>query len=176
VHLELADVSKHFGGVRALDGVSVEIERGSVHALVGENGAGKSTLGRIVAGVLAPDGGAPVDSEHTTTVCHVTPLLATLRIPGATNGKLMVRPTERGSSMSDSGAKSGLKGAAEGVKGKVKQAAGALTDNEDLEEEGQAQQDKADAERDVARKETEAARARAEAQVHEARERAHQDR
>jgi len=57
VHLELADVSKHFGGVRALDGISVEIERGSVHALVGENGAGKSTLGRIVAGVLAPDGG-----------------------------------------------------------------------------------------------------------------------
>jgi rhamnose transport system ATP-binding protein len=56
-HVELADVSKHFGAVRALDAVSLRIARGSIHALVGENGAGKSTLGRIVAGVLAPDAG-----------------------------------------------------------------------------------------------------------------------
>ena len=56
-HVELADVSKHFGAVRALDGVSLSIARGSIHALVGENGAGKSTLGRIVAGVLGPDEG-----------------------------------------------------------------------------------------------------------------------
>jgi ribose transport system ATP-binding protein len=56
-HLELADVSKHFGAVRALDAVSLTVARGSIHALVGENGAGKSTLGRIVAGVLAPDAG-----------------------------------------------------------------------------------------------------------------------
>jgi ribose transport system ATP-binding protein len=56
-HVELADVSKHFGAVRALDAVSLRIARGSIHALVGENGAGKSTLGRIVAGVLAPDVG-----------------------------------------------------------------------------------------------------------------------
>jgi ribose transport system ATP-binding protein len=56
-HVELADVSKHFGAVRALDRVSLSIARGSIHALVGENGAGKSTLGRIVAGVLAPDEG-----------------------------------------------------------------------------------------------------------------------
>jgi simple sugar transport system ATP-binding protein/ribose transport system ATP-binding protein len=56
-HVELADVSKRFGAVRALDAVSLSIARGSIHALVGENGAGKSTLGRIVAGVLAPDEG-----------------------------------------------------------------------------------------------------------------------
>jgi ribose transport system ATP-binding protein len=56
-HVELADVSKHFGAVRALDGVSLSIARGSIHALVGENGAGKSTLGKIVSGVLAPDAG-----------------------------------------------------------------------------------------------------------------------
>jgi rhamnose transport system ATP-binding protein len=56
-HVELADISKHFGAVRALDAVSLTVARGSIHALVGENGAGKSTLGRIVAGVLAPDAG-----------------------------------------------------------------------------------------------------------------------
>jgi ABC-type sugar transport system ATPase subunit len=56
-HIELRDVSKHFGGVRALDSVSLAIARGSVHALVGENGAGKSTLGKIVAGVHTADAG-----------------------------------------------------------------------------------------------------------------------
>ena len=58
VYLELNDITKHFGGVRALEDVTLSVPRGSVHALVGENGAGKSTLGRIVAGALAPDGGA----------------------------------------------------------------------------------------------------------------------
>jgi len=56
-YLELLDVAKHFGGVQALHGASLEVRRGTLHALVGENGAGKSTLGRIVAGVLVPDSG-----------------------------------------------------------------------------------------------------------------------
>src|SRR5215210_4116076 len=56
-YLELLDVAKHFGGVQALHGASLEVRRGTVHALVGENGGGKSTLGRIVAGVVAPDAG-----------------------------------------------------------------------------------------------------------------------
>jgi rhamnose transport system ATP-binding protein len=65
-HVELVDIGKSFGGVRALDGISLTIEQGSIHALVGENGAGKSTLGKILAGVIAPDrgqlliGGEPV--------------------------------------------------------------------------------------------------------------------
>jgi rhamnose transport system ATP-binding protein len=56
-HLVLHDISKRFGGVQAVAGVSLRLERGRVHALVGENGAGKSTLGRIVAGAIAPDTG-----------------------------------------------------------------------------------------------------------------------
>src|ERR1700723_3184654 len=56
-HVELADISKSFGGVRALDAISLTIAQGSIHALVGENGAGKSTLGKILAGVIAPDRG-----------------------------------------------------------------------------------------------------------------------
>ncbi len=50
-------VDKRFGVVRALRDVTVTIEPGTVHALVGENGAGKSTLGKMIAGVHAPDGG-----------------------------------------------------------------------------------------------------------------------
>jgi ABC-type sugar transport system ATPase subunit len=55
--VELDSVSKGFGGVHALEGVSVKIRRGTVHALVGENGAGKSTLGNIMGGVYVPDAG-----------------------------------------------------------------------------------------------------------------------
>ena len=57
IHVELSDVWKSFGGVRALEAVDLRIDRGSIHALVGENGAGKSTLGKIIAGVTGPDRG-----------------------------------------------------------------------------------------------------------------------
>jgi ABC-type sugar transport system ATPase subunit len=57
VQVELRDITKSFGGTRALEGISLTIGRGSVHALVGENGAGKSTLGKIIAGAHAPDDG-----------------------------------------------------------------------------------------------------------------------
>ena len=52
-------IRKQFAGVRALDGVDLEIRRGEVHAVVGENGAGKSTLMHILAGVHRPDARIP---------------------------------------------------------------------------------------------------------------------
>lgn len=55
--LELAGVTRRFGEVRALDGASIAVRPGTVHALLGENGAGKSTLMRIAFGLLAPDTG-----------------------------------------------------------------------------------------------------------------------
>jgi ABC-type sugar transport system ATPase subunit len=50
-------IEKRFGGVHALRGVDLEVERAEVHALVGENGAGKSTLIKIISGLVAPDAG-----------------------------------------------------------------------------------------------------------------------
>ncbi|HTX73552.1 MAG TPA: sugar ABC transporter ATP-binding protein [Rectinemataceae bacterium] len=52
------DIVKRFGGITALDGVSLDFYPGEVHCIVGENGAGKSTLVKIIAGVYRRDGGA----------------------------------------------------------------------------------------------------------------------
>jgi len=55
--LALTDIHKHFGAVRANDGVSVSIEPGSLHGILGENGAGKSTLMKVLSGFIEADSG-----------------------------------------------------------------------------------------------------------------------
>ena len=55
--LRMEGIVKAFPGVRALDGVSLDVNRGEVHALVGENGAGKSTLMKVLSGALRADAG-----------------------------------------------------------------------------------------------------------------------
>ncbi|MDX2675225.1 sugar ABC transporter ATP-binding protein [Streptomyces sp. NY05-11A] len=55
--LSMSDITKSFPGVRALDGVDLDVQAGEVHCLLGQNGAGKSTLIKILAGAHQPDGG-----------------------------------------------------------------------------------------------------------------------
>ncbi len=55
--IEMKDICKSFGGVKALDHAALQVKKGEIHALMGENGAGKSTLMKILVGSLAKDSG-----------------------------------------------------------------------------------------------------------------------
>jgi rhamnose transport system ATP-binding protein len=69
--LQLTDIRKTFGAVRALRGVSFDLFAGEVHALLGENGAGKSTLIKVITGAHQPDGGKLAVAGET--VAGLTP-------------------------------------------------------------------------------------------------------
>lgn len=62
--LRLANVSKHFGGIRALDGVSFALKPGTIHGLIGPNGSGKSTLVNVTTGVYEPSAGQVLLGER----------------------------------------------------------------------------------------------------------------
>ena len=74
MHIETENLNKRFGGVVALEDVSLEFPSASVTAIIGPNGAGKSTLFNVIAGFLQPDSGAvlmiednPAASESAKT-------------------------------------------------------------------------------------------------------------
>jgi branched-chain amino acid transport system permease protein len=55
--LELKHLKRHFGGVRAVDGISMTVRAGHIHGLIGPNGSGKSTAVNVISGLYAPSGG-----------------------------------------------------------------------------------------------------------------------
>jgi len=75
--LEVQNVSRHFGGVKAVDGVSFSVKEGSIVGLIGPNGAGKTTLFNCIAGALPPSlgeirlDGKPIGGLKSHAVCRL---------------------------------------------------------------------------------------------------------
>jgi inositol transport system ATP-binding protein len=63
--LQVKNLSKSFSGVTALDNIQFDLQKGEVHALMGENGAGKSTFMKILMGLLTPDSGEIIFEGET---------------------------------------------------------------------------------------------------------------
>lgn len=85
--LDVRDVSKHFGGVYALNGTTLSVDAGEVHALIGPNGAGKTTLIHTLSGSLRPDQGSVhfAGSEVTDHPMHTRVALGLARSYQITN-------------------------------------------------------------------------------------------
>ena len=73
--LQIQGLTKTFSGVKALNGVRLNLRRGEVHALMGENGAGKSTLMKILIGLLPADAGEIIFEGNDLTNCDVSEVL-----------------------------------------------------------------------------------------------------
>jgi ABC-type branched-subunit amino acid transport system ATPase component len=74
--LQVEGVHKHFGGIRAVAGASLDVKSGEIHALIGPNGAGKTTLFNVATGMFPPDqgsvrlGDAPIQSLPPHRICR----------------------------------------------------------------------------------------------------------
>lgn len=79
--LEVTELSKRFGGIQALSRVSLEVEKGEVHALIGPNGAGKTTLFNCISGLYRPEQGGVIfkGRDITQTVPHNIPRIGIAR-------------------------------------------------------------------------------------------------
>jgi len=73
--LVVTSLSKHFGGLKAVDEISFTVKRGSVHALIGPNGSGKTTTLNVLSGLYTPTGGTVTLDGHDIT--HAAPHMRT---------------------------------------------------------------------------------------------------
>ena len=69
--LSIQNISKNFGGIKAVNNVSLKIKRGSITGLIGPNGAGKTTLFNIIAGNLPSDSGNIILEEEDLSLIHI---------------------------------------------------------------------------------------------------------
>jgi simple sugar transport system ATP-binding protein len=75
--VELVDIKKHFGSVRANDGASLTVASGTIHGLLGENGAGKTTLMKILSGYQSPDAGTILIDDSRVSFASPAEAIAT---------------------------------------------------------------------------------------------------
>lgn len=75
--LTVKNLTKHFGGVNALDGVDLSISKGEIVSLIGPNGAGKTTFFNLVTGLLKPDSGSILFGEYRQNITGLKPHLIT---------------------------------------------------------------------------------------------------
>ena len=70
--IQTRDLSRHFGGLRAVDGVDLQVQEGAIHSVIGPNGAGKTTLFNLISGTLKPTRGQVFlrEREITGTPLH----------------------------------------------------------------------------------------------------------
>src|SRR3954464_827820 len=66
--LSMRGITKSFAGVKALQGVDLDVRAGEVHCVLGQNGAGKSTLIKVLSGAYQPDGGEIEWNGETVTI------------------------------------------------------------------------------------------------------------
>ena len=70
--IEIKNVSKHFGGIKAVENVTLNINKGSITGLIGPNGAGKTTLFNIIAGFYSADFGEIIFEGRIYLACVLT--------------------------------------------------------------------------------------------------------
>ena len=102
--LQMSNICKSFGGISVLKNVQLTVEKGEVHALLGENGAGKSTLMNVLTGVFPRDKGEiEFDGNElkNITIKRVSPIPSARRVPRPPSAMwwLCPRPAPRTSSV-----------------------------------------------------------------------------
>ncbi|MDP1961468.1 MAG: branched-chain amino acid ABC transporter ATP-binding protein/permease [Reyranella sp.] len=104
--IRLTDIALHFGGVRAIDGLDLEIRSGEVHGLIGPNGSGKTTTLNVISGYYRPNAGTmklngadlPFDKPHARAHYRIARTFQTPRLVGAASvlENVMIGGTVRG--------------------------------------------------------------------------------